>query len=81
MEEAFTSEFADLDIGLSDDRYGELTAFEIQPLMQVDDFAHDRHGTGVLADDGSVVLECRGGVCGLSSSRPGQAGEGCGESD
>ena len=58
----FDSEFTGLETALGEGRYAELTAFDIEPLMQVDDYVRDLHGTGVAAEDGSVRIE-PDGIC------------------
>ena len=52
-------QFVSIILNLSDQQYGEMSRFEIEPLMQVDDYVRDIHGTGVRQDDGTVIVRRR----------------------
>ena len=49
-------EFERIETNLSDARFSELTAFPIEPMMQVNDDVHKIEGTGVRQPDGSVKV-------------------------
>ena len=57
VNRGYRVEFNSVEQNLSDEQYGKLTEFNIEPRMQVTDSVNNIRGTAVAQEDGSVIVE------------------------